>query len=177
MKVIDFDQSYSILNLVLSYLVFVKHAIYHTLYIIQIKSTRGVPTVLCSRYNFLCEKSSTYVFKEFLYGIKKFFPVTSKEGPELSCINLRIIQYTYGISTDQTYQIQYTTLSQWYPYASERFNCAPTPFNSYNNFDLDISETLPATPAKFHHLEERYLGIFSAHIGKFSTLCNTTALI
>ena len=40
---------------------------------------------------------------------------------------LRIIQSLYGISIHQTSHIQYNILAQWFPYASEKVNSAPTP--------------------------------------------------
>ena len=86
--------------------------------------------------------------------------MTSKE------VNLWIIQYTYIISIDQKSHIKDTILESWLPYASDRVNSAPTPFNSDRSFKLDISETLNSNPAELHHLEERYLGKLSAHIGK-----------
>ena len=40
------------------------------------------------------------------------------------------------------------------------------PFNSDRTFELSLSDTLPDRPDELYHLEERYLGKFSAHIGK-----------
>ena len=58
------------------------------------------------------------------------------------------------------------SLSQWFPYASEKVNYVPTPFKADSTFELSLAETFTATPAEFHILEERYLGKSSAHIGK-----------
>ena len=47
-----------------------------------------------------------------------------------------------------------------------KLNSAPTHFKSDRTFELTLTETLTATPAEIHILEERYLGKFSAHIRK-----------
>ena len=71
----------TILNIVLSSLGFVKHATDNALYIFQRKSNRNVIIVGCSAGDFLRAYSSTKLFKDFLGGLNKYSPVTSKEGP------------------------------------------------------------------------------------------------
>ena len=90
----------TILNLVLSSLSFTKNFIEHALYTLQKKTTKDVLIVGCSTDDFLCIYSITYFFNYFLTGIKKYFPVKSKEGPELSYLNLRILQSPYVIRID-----------------------------------------------------------------------------
>ena len=87
--------------------------------------------------------------------------------PQLLYLNLRIIQYQYGISIDQTYHIKDTILAQWFLDASERVNSDPNRFKEDRIFELTLADTLLATPAEIYHLEERYLGNFSAHIRTF----------
>ena len=166
-----------ILILVLSSLVFFKHIIDHATYTLQTNSTNDVLIVGCSTDDFLCAYFSIHLFRDFLAGIKNEFPVTSTESPELSYLNLQIIQSWYGIIIYQTYHIQDNISAQCFPYASEKFNSSPTPFNTYITFELSLEETLPATSDELHILEESYLGKFSAHIGKISILCNTRTLI
>ena len=86
----------------------------------------------------------------------------SKEGSQLSYLNLRIIQPPYGISIDQTSHIYYTILTQWFPCASEKVKSAPTPFKTDSSFEFFIAETLPDNPAEIHILEDIYLGKFSS---------------
>ena len=92
--------------------------------------------------------------------------MTSKKSPELSYLNLRIIQSIYIIRIDQTSHIQDTIIAQWFTDASDKFNSAPTIFKSYSTFGIYLAETLPCTSDKIHLLEKRYLGKFSSHIGK-----------
>ena len=90
--------------------------------------------------------------------------MTSKEGPKLSYLNTRIIQYPYGISIYQTSHIQDTILAQWFPDASGKFNSYPTPFKEDITFEIDLAETLPATPADLHLLEDVCLEKCSSNI-------------
>ena len=136
----------TILNLVLSYLGFVKHAIYHDLYTLNTNSTNDIIIVGCSIYDFLCAYSIIHLFKDFLAGINKYFPVTSKEVPQLSYLNICIIQSPCGISIYQTSHIDYTILAQWFPDASEKVNSDTTPFKADSTFVLDLVETLPDNP-------------------------------
>ena len=78
--------------------------------------------------------------------------MTSKEVPQLSYINLRLIQYPYGISIDQKYHIQYTILAKWHPDSYDEFDSGPTPFKAYSTFEIYISENLSDTPAEPHLL-------------------------
>ena len=48
----------------------------------------------------------------------------------------------------------------WY----ERVNSAPTLFKAYSTFEFALEYTLPTLPAELHHIDEQYLGRFSAHI-------------
>ena len=90
----------------------------------------------------------------------------SKEGPQLSYLNLHIILSPYGVSIYQTAHIQDTILAQLFPDASEKVNSSPNPFKADSTFQITLEETLPATPAELHILEDRYLGKFSDHVGK-----------
>ena len=92
--------------------------------------------------------------------------MTSKEGPELSYLNLCIIQSPHGISIYQTKHIKDTILVQWFPDATECVNSDTTPFKVDSTFEIYLAETLPDTSAEIHHLKECSLGKFSAHIGK-----------
>ena len=156
----------TILNLVLSSLGFVKHVIYHALYILHKKCTNDVLIVGCSTEDFLCAYDITHIFRYFLSGINKYLHVNPKEGPELSYINLWIIQSPYGTIIDQADHIKTIILAQWFPDATERVKYSPNLFKSDRTFELDLAETLTDTLSDLHHLEERYLGKFSANIGK-----------
>ena len=90
----------------------------------------------------------------------------SNEVPELSYLNLCIIQYPYNISIYHTSHIQYTILVQWFPYAFEKVIYDTTPFKSDITFEISLSETLTATPDELHILEDHHLVKFSAHIRK-----------
>ena len=92
--------------------------------------------------------------------------MTSKEGPKLSYLNLRIIQSPYGIRIGQIYHIQDTILAKCFPGAFEKVKPAPNPFKANNTFELTIVETLPDTPTELHVIEDCCLGKFSAHTGK-----------
>ena len=95
-----------------------------------------------------------------------YFPMTPKEGPELSYIILYIIKSPHGIIIDQTSQIKDTILVQWFPYTSERVKSSTNNFKSDSTFELYLAETLPVTPFELHPLEECYLGKSSAHVEK-----------
>ena len=88
----------------------------------------------------------------FLSGINESFLVKSKEGQELSYLYLCIIISPYGISIYQLSHIKYTILSQWFPGTSERVNSDTIPFKEDITFDIELSDTLTATPDKIHYL-------------------------
>ena len=71
----------TILNLVLSSLGFVKHAIDHALYILKTKYTKNLIIVGCYKYDSMYAYSSTHLFQNLIAGINNYFPMTSKEGP------------------------------------------------------------------------------------------------
>ena len=102
----------TILNLVLSSLGLVKHVVDHAIYILRTTSTKDVLIVGFSTNTFLCDYFIIHLFKELLAGINKCFPVTSKEGPQISYINIYIIQSPNVISINQTGHIQDTILAQ-----------------------------------------------------------------
>ena len=64
--------------------------------------------------------------------------MTSKEGPKLSYIHLRLFQYPYDIAIYQTSHIQYTILAQWFPDASEKVNSVTNPFKADITFELSL---------------------------------------
>ena len=98
---------------------------YHAIYTVNTTYTKDVLIVGCSTDNFLCDYSRIQLYNEFLAVPKKYFPVTSKEGPHLSYLNLRIIQSQYGISIDNKYHTQDTILTKLFPYAYDKVNSAP----------------------------------------------------
>ena len=79
---------------------------------------------------------------------------------------MRIIQSPHGIIIDQTAHINTNILVQWFPDATERVNYDLNPLKEYRKFYISLEENRPDTLSEIHHLEERYLGKFSAHIGK-----------
>ena len=81
-----------------------------------------------------------------------YFPMTPKEGPELSYIILYIIKSPHGIIIDQIDHMKATTTTQGFPDATERVNPATTPFKAEKKFELSLAETLPHTPVDLHHL-------------------------
>ena len=78
--------------------------------------------------------------------------MNSKEGPQLSYLNTRIIQYPYGISIYQTSHIQDTILAQWFPDASEKVNYSPTTFKADSNFELTLEDNLPDTHTEIYFI-------------------------
>ena len=68
----------TILNLVLSSLCFVKHIIEYAIYILRTTSTKYLLVVGLSIFNFLFDYSRIGLLKDFLAGLNKYFPVTSK---------------------------------------------------------------------------------------------------
>ena len=73
-----------------------------------------------------------------------------------------------------TYHINDAILSQCFTSSTKLVKSSPTPFKAYIPFELFLAETLPVTPYELHHLEERYLGKFSAHIGKLLIIMQHT---
>ena len=72
--------------------------------------------------------------------------MTPKECPELSYLNLHIIQYLYVISIYQTSHIYDTIVVQLFPYASEKFNSITTTFKADITFELSLAYILTDTP-------------------------------
>ena len=107
---------------------FFKNIIYHALYILNKNSTNDVLIGGCYIYDFLWAYYIIHIFKDFFAGLNKYFHVTFKEGPQLSYLNICIIQSPYVISIDKTYHIHNTILAQWFTYASDKLNYVPNPF-------------------------------------------------
>ena len=91
-------------------------------------------------------------------------PVTFKEGPELSYINLCTIQSPHGIRIEKKNYINDTILAKWFSEATERVNYAPTPFKEDSTFEISQKQTPPDTPNELYHLEDHYLEKPSAHM-------------
>ena len=72
--------------------------------------------------------------------------MTPKKVPEISYINLRIIQSPHAIIIDQTAQINYIILEQYFNESNEQVNCYTTPFNIDSPFEINLTNTLPDTP-------------------------------
>ena len=131
------------------------------------KSTKDVLIVGCSTDDFLCAYYSTHLLQDFLSVINKYSPVTYKEGLELSYLKLHTIHSPHGIIIDHTYHTKDAILARWFPDVTEQVNSDTAPFKAYINFGISLEDTIPSNPAELHHLEELYLGKFSAHIGNF----------
>ena len=68
-----------IINLVLLYLGFVEHVIYHALYTLHTTSSNGVLIFGCSTEDFLFAYSIIHLLIYFLSVINKYFSMTAKE--------------------------------------------------------------------------------------------------
>ena len=140
----------TILNSVLYFLGFTKNVIDHALYTLKETPTKDILRVVCSTDNLIFAYYRIHLLKQLLAGINIYLPVISKEGTQLSYLNLRIIQYPYGISIDQPSHIQETILAKWLTYTSEKVNSFPTPFKADTTFELTLENTLPDKPYELH---------------------------
>ena len=113
---------------------------------------KGIMLVRLYTDDFLFAYSGTQLFQGFLSGINNYFPVDYKEYPELSYMNLRIIQSPCGISIYQAAEIKDIILSQWFPDVTEQVNSSPISFISGSNFERALANTLPANPAELNCL-------------------------
>ena len=102
----------TIINMFISSLGFTKHVIYHAMYILHPKSAKDVLIVGCSKNEFLYAYYRTNILLDFLSRINKYFTVISKEGSEISYINLHIIQSPNRIRIDQPDHIKAVILEQ-----------------------------------------------------------------
>ena len=102
------------------------------------KSTKDILIVGFSTYKLLCAYSSTQLFQYFPPEINTYFPVTSKEGPELFYLNLRIIQSPHGISIEHPSHTNETILTQWFQDITKTVNSSTTLFEAYINFELAL---------------------------------------
>ena len=90
-----------------------------------------------------------------LQGLKKYFPITPKESPELSYLSIDLIQSPYGIRIYQTSHTQNTIIAQRFPDESDESNSERTPFKEDKTCQISLAENVHATLAEFHLLEER----------------------
>eukprot|EP00978_Attheya_sp_CCMP212_P016076 scaffold41833_cov35-Attheya_sp.AAC.4 len=96
---------------------------------------------------------------------KKYFELTTKEGPKLSYLNLEIHQSKHYISIDQTAHIR-EIVQEWFPDEAE-LRTTDTPFHTDNEYEQIISKALPAEPAELIDLVRQYGGQYCTSLGKF----------
>ena len=134
----------------------------------------GTLIVGCSTDDFLCAFTSRNLFVGFIAHMSRCFPVTYKEGPKLSYLNLRIVQSEHGISIDQTEHMRETILDHWFPDASTKVKGSTTPFSTDSACETELAETLPAPPQQLRELEVQCKGTFPMHVGKFLHIMQCT---
>jgi hypothetical protein len=101
-------------------------------------------------------------------NLKTYFEITTKIGPILHYLNLRIIQSPDAISIDQTEHIQSKILSDWFQDDGDPLRTTDTPFRTDNEFERDLAEALPASQTELVELSKQYGGDYRTHMGKFS---------
>ena len=117
--------------------------------------------------DFLCAYSHESIYIRLCTFFKGYFNITTKDGAQLAYLNLRIIQSTFGISYDQTEHIQDTIVDKYFPPSTtSTLKTVHTPFRTDNQFEIDLCEDLPATPAQLKLLIARYGGSYGEIIGQ-----------
>jgi len=127
---------------------------------------RSQSQIICvSTDDFLCAFTHRSLFDQLCTTLRKYFELTTKEGPKLSYLNLEINQTEHYISIDQTAHIR-EIVQEWFPDEAE-LRTTDTPFRTDNEYEQIISEALPAESAELIDLERLYGGPYRTSLGKF----------
>eukprot|EP00978_Attheya_sp_CCMP212_P031384 scaffold118389_cov51-Attheya_sp.AAC.1 len=122
--------------------------------------------VLVSADNFLCAFTHQHLFDDLCTSLRKYFELTTKEGPKLSYLNLKIKQHSNYNSLDQTSHIQ-EIVDAWFPDSTD-LHTTDTPFCTDSEFEKALFETLPAEPDELLQLEKQYGGPYqTSTLGQF----------
>eukprot|EP00978_Attheya_sp_CCMP212_P024647 scaffold77789_cov56-Attheya_sp.AAC.1 len=121
--------------------------------------------VCVSTDDFLCAFTHQHLFDDLCTSLRKYFELTTKEGPKLSYLNLNIEQHSTYISIDQTAHIQ-EIVNARFPDSTD-LHTTDTLFRTDSEFEKALSETLPAEPDELIQLEKQYGGPYRTTLGQF----------
>ena len=122
--------------------------------------------IICvSTDDFLCAFTHQSFFDDLCTRLKKYFELTTKEGPQLSYLNLSITQTSEYIAIDQTKHIK-EIVDSWFPGETSNIHTTDTPFRTDNEFE----KALPAEPDELLQLEKQYNGPYRTTLGQFQHL-------
>ena len=100
---------------------------------------------------------------EVLHTLLSAFKVTTQEGTVLKYLNFRIIQSTHGVSIDQTTHIQ--ELVNTYTPIDMKLQIVDTPLRADRQFQTEIANSIPSSPAELKQLENEFGFKFSSLYG------------
>jgi hypothetical protein len=155
----------TILTKVLQYHKYKQNHIDHAVFVYHSPDGKETQMVCVSTDDFLCAFTHQHLFDDLCASLRKYFELTTKEGPKLSYLNLDIHQDSHGISIDQTAHIR-DFVKDWFPEPAD-LHTTDSPFRTDNEFEQILSEALPAEPDELIMLEKQYGGPFRTSLGKF----------
>jgi hypothetical protein len=157
-----------ILTTVLTKLKFQRNHVDHGVFI-YVSDDETKKILLCiSTDDFLCAFTHQHLYDDLCTNLKGYFEITTKTGPVLHYLNLRIIQTPESVSIDQTEHIKHKILSDWFQEDGDPLRTTDTPFRTDNEFEVQLSEALPANPQELAALSKEYNGDYRTHMGKFN---------
>lgn len=118
--------------------------------------------------DFLCIHSTQAIYEELCTYLKEYFDITTCTGPLLKYLNTRIIQSEFGVSYDQTEHIEHKIIKKHFPddkIGDSIMKEVHTPFRTDSQYEIDLSEQLPATKEELKKLIEKYGAPFASILG------------
>jgi hypothetical protein len=162
------NQWNKILTNVLQHHKYKQNPIDHAVFVYHSSDMTQTQIICVSTDDFLCAFTHQSLFDDLCTSLKKYFELTTKEGPELSYLNLSITQTSEYIAIDQTKHIK-EIVESWFPETSN-IHTTDTPFRTDNEFEKALSEALPAEPDELLQLEKQYNGPYRTTLGQFQHL-------
>ena len=105
--------------------------IYHDIYI-KVFSDRTVFYLTVCTDDVVKNINNETKFHELTRVFEEHFEIKFQEGSVLKYLNLRIFQYSFSFSVDQTYHIM-ELVNEWFP--TGKFRKFDTPFRKYSTYE------------------------------------------
>ena len=107
-----------------------------------------------------------FLLDHFIKIITKYCRVTVQSGPELSYLNLRIIQSTHGISIDQTQHIEKQILSPyWKDINPTSIYFRKSPFPLETSFEKELHHAFPLDEDTLKDVHKKHHGSLPKWVG------------
>jgi hypothetical protein len=126
---------------------FQRNHVDHSVFIyISKDETQKILLCVSTADDYLCAFTHQQLYDDLCTNLKTFFEITTKTGPVLHYLNLCIIQTPECVSIEQTEHIKSKILSNWFQDDGDPLRSTDTPFRTDNDFEVQLTEALPANP-------------------------------